>query len=50
MPTALILDLEDNILNIDVIKSRVQLRATPPTGTPAQYIAREFRAIVAESG
>lgn len=35
---------------LDVIKSRVQLRATPPTGTPVQYIAREFRAIVAESG
>lgn len=35
---------------LDVIKSRVQLRATPPTGTPVQYIAREVKTIVAESG
>ncbi|KAL0060001.1 hypothetical protein AAF712_013237 [Marasmius tenuissimus] len=35
---------------LDVIKSRVQLRATPPTGTPLQYVAGEFRAILAESG
>ncbi|KAF7310099.1 hypothetical protein MIND_00383200 [Mycena indigotica] len=35
---------------LDVIKSRIQLRETPPTGDPLQYIAREFRAIVAESG
>jgi hypothetical protein len=35
---------------LDVVKSRVQLRATPPTGTPVQYIARELKAIVAESG
>ncbi|THH30877.1 hypothetical protein EUX98_g3324 [Antrodiella citrinella] len=35
---------------LDVVKSRIQLRATPPTGTPVQYIARELRAIVAESG
>ncbi|KAJ7124055.1 mitochondrial carrier [Mycena crocata] len=35
---------------LDVIKSRIQLRDTPPTGTPVQYIAREFRTIVAESG
>lgn len=34
----------------DVIKSRIQLRDTPPTGTPVQYIAREFKLIVAESG
>ena len=35
----------------DVAKSRVQLRATlPPTGTPVQYIAREVKTIVAESG
>ena len=34
----------------DVVKSRVQLRATPPIGTPVQYIAHELRAIVAESG
>ncbi|KAJ7504107.1 hypothetical protein B0H11DRAFT_1905405 [Mycena galericulata] len=30
----------------DVIKSRIQLRSTPPTGTPVQYITREARAIV----
>ncbi|KAK1225625.1 hypothetical protein PQX77_011425 [Marasmius sp. AFHP31] len=35
---------------LDVIKSRVQLRATPPSGTPLQYVAGEFRAILAESG
>ncbi|OCB90947.1 hypothetical protein A7U60_g1800 [Sanghuangporus baumii] len=35
---------------LDVIKSRVQLRATPPTGTPVQYIAHEFKTIVGESG
>ncbi|KAJ7122144.1 mitochondrial carrier [Mycena epipterygia] len=35
---------------LDVIKSRVQLRDTPPTGTPVQYIAREFKLIVSESG
>ncbi|KAH9933147.1 mitochondrial carrier [Epithele typhae] len=35
---------------LDVIKSRVQLRATPPEGTPVQYIAREVRAVVAEAG
>ncbi|KAJ7721434.1 mitochondrial carrier [Mycena maculata] len=35
---------------LDVIKSRVQLRSTPPTGTPVQYIAREAKAIVAEGG
>ncbi|KAH9946445.1 mitochondrial carrier [Amylocystis lapponica] len=35
---------------LDVVKSRVQLRATPPSGTPVQYIAHELRAIVAESG
>jgi len=35
---------------LDVIKSRVQLRETPPTGTPVQYIAREARTIIAESG
>jgi solute carrier family 25 (mitochondrial carnitine/acylcarnitine transporter), member 20/29 len=34
----------------DVVKSRIQLRATPPTGTPVQYIAHELKAIVAESG
>ncbi|KAK0223441.1 mitochondrial carrier [Armillaria fumosa] len=35
---------------LDVIKSRVQLRPTPPLGTPVQYIAHEARAIMAESG
>ncbi|PAV23115.1 mitochondrial carrier [Pyrrhoderma noxium] len=35
---------------LDVIKSRVQLRATPPAGTPVQYVAHEFKAIVAEGG
>ncbi|KAF8270172.1 mitochondrial carrier domain-containing protein [Lactarius quietus] len=35
---------------LDVIKSRVQLRTTPPKGTPVQYIANELRAIIAESG
>ncbi|KAG7451412.1 mitochondrial carrier [Guyanagaster necrorhizus] len=35
---------------LDVIKSRVQLRPTPPSGTPVQYIAHETRAIMAESG
>jgi len=35
---------------LDVVKSRVQLRATPPTGTPVQYIAHELKAIVTESG
>jgi solute carrier family 25 carnitine/acylcarnitine transporter 20/29 len=34
----------------DVVKSRVQLRTTPPRGTPVQYIVNELRAIVAESG
>ncbi|KAF9476878.1 mitochondrial carrier [Pholiota conissans] len=35
---------------LDVVKSRVQLRATPPTGTPVRYIARELKAIVQEAG
>ncbi|KDQ56318.1 hypothetical protein JAAARDRAFT_208025 [Jaapia argillacea MUCL 33604] len=35
---------------LDVIKSRIQLRPIPPTGTPVQYIAREFGAILSESG
>ena len=34
----------------DVVKSRIQLRATPPEGTPVQYIAREIRTVIAESG
>ncbi|KAI0000968.1 mitochondrial carrier domain-containing protein [Russula vinacea] len=35
---------------LDVVKSRIQLRATPPRGTPVQYIASELKAVVAESG
>ncbi|KAF8873939.1 mitochondrial carrier [Infundibulicybe gibba] len=35
---------------LDVVKSRIQLRATPPTGTPVQYIFREIKMILAESG
>lgn len=35
---------------LDVVKSRVQLRPVPPTGTPVQYIATELKTIVAESG
>ncbi|KAF8813203.1 mitochondrial carrier [Phlegmacium glaucopus] len=35
---------------LDVVKSRIQLRSTPPTGTPIQYIAHELKAIVSESG
>ncbi|KAI9058508.1 mitochondrial carrier [Trametes sanguinea] len=35
---------------LDVVKSRVQLRATPPEGTPVQYIARELALVVRESG
>jgi solute carrier family 25 carnitine/acylcarnitine transporter 20/29 len=32
-----------------VVKSRVQLRNTPPVGTPVQYIAYELKEIVVES-
>ncbi|KAI0918928.1 hypothetical protein AcW1_003553 [Taiwanofungus camphoratus] len=35
---------------LDVVKSRVQLRATPPSGTPVQYIAHELKVIASESG
>ncbi|KAH9851793.1 mitochondrial carrier [Lenzites betulinus] len=35
---------------LDVVKSRIQLRATPPEGTPVQYIARELKLVVTESG
>ena len=38
------------LLSKDVIKSRVQLRTTPPKGTPVQYIVNELRAVVVESG
>ncbi|KAF9650953.1 mitochondrial carrier [Thelephora ganbajun] len=34
---------------LDVVKSRVQLRKTPPVGTPVQYIAHELKEIVVES-
>ena len=34
----------------DVVKSRVQLRSTPPAGNPVKYIGGEIRAIIAESG
>ena len=36
--------------HVDVVKSRVQLRAAPPEGTPVQYIGRELKAVVVESG
>ncbi|PPQ84351.1 hypothetical protein CVT25_013246 [Psilocybe cyanescens] len=35
---------------LDVVKSRIQLRATPPSGTPVQYIAHEIKTIIQESG
>ncbi|KAH9485823.1 Mitochondrial substrate carrier family protein G [Psilocybe cubensis] len=35
---------------LDVVKSRIQLRATPPSGTPVQYIAHEIKTIILESG
>ncbi|KAH7929508.1 mitochondrial carrier [Leucogyrophana mollusca] len=35
---------------LDVVKSRVQLRGTPPVGKPWQYINSEMQAVVAESG
>ncbi|KAI0826947.1 mitochondrial carrier [Trametes gibbosa] len=35
---------------LDVVKSRIQLRATPPEGMPIQYIARELKLVVSESG
>ncbi|KAG2049407.1 mitochondrial carrier [Suillus hirtellus] len=35
---------------LDVIKSRIQLRQTPPTGKPWQYMANEIRMVIAESG
>ena len=35
---------------IDVIKSRIQLRTTPPTSRPWTYINEELRAIVSEGG
>ncbi|TFK64288.1 mitochondrial carrier [Pluteus cervinus] len=35
---------------LDVVKSRIQLRATPPVGTPVQYILREFKDVLVESG
>ena len=35
---------------VDVVKSRIQLRAEPPKGSPIQYIVRELREIVIEAG
>ncbi|KAG1782048.1 mitochondrial carrier [Suillus placidus] len=35
---------------LDVIKSRIQLRQTPPTGKPWKYMATEIRMVIAESG
>lgn len=35
---------------LDVIKSRIQLRQTPPTGKPWKYITNEIRMVIAESG
>lgn len=35
---------------LDVIKSRIQLRTTPPTSRPWTYINLELRSIVADSG
>lgn len=35
---------------LDVIKSRIQLRQTPPTGKPWKYMASEIRMVIAESG
>ncbi|KAI0282875.1 mitochondrial carrier domain-containing protein [Russula aff. rugulosa BPL654] len=34
---------------LDVVKSRIQLRTTPPRGSPVQYIVAELRAVIAES-
>lgn len=55
LPTGFVMITDSSIaaflmLCADVVKSRIQLRATPPTGTPVQYIARELKAIVAEGG
>ncbi|KXN82442.1 Mitochondrial substrate carrier family protein S, partial [Leucoagaricus sp. SymC.cos] len=35
---------------LDVVKSRIQLRAEPPSGSPIQYIVRELRNVVIEAG
>ncbi|KIK81230.1 hypothetical protein PAXRUDRAFT_156545 [Paxillus rubicundulus Ve08.2h10] len=35
---------------LDVIKSRIQLRSTPPTSKPWTYINAELRTVVAEGG
>lgn len=35
---------------LDVIKSRIQLRQTPPTGKPWKYMTNEIRTVIAESG
>ncbi|KAG1728351.1 mitochondrial carrier [Suillus occidentalis] len=36
--------------SVDVIKSRIQLRQTPPTGKPWKYMTNEIRMVIAESG
>ncbi|KAG2073741.1 mitochondrial carrier [Suillus decipiens] len=35
---------------LDVIKSRIQLRQTPPAGKPWKYMTNEIRMVIAESG
>ncbi|KAF8351069.1 mitochondrial carrier [Amanita rubescens] len=35
---------------LDVVKSRVQLRSSPPVGNPFRYMNTELRAIVSETG
>lgn len=35
---------------LDVIKSRIQLRQTPPTGKPWKYMTNEIRMVITESG
>lgn len=35
---------------LDVIKSRIQLRQTPPTGKPWKYMTNEIKMVIAESG
>lgn len=35
---------------LDVIKSRIQLRQSPPTGKPWKYMTNEIRMVITESG
>ncbi|KAG1880226.1 hypothetical protein C8R48DRAFT_587678, partial [Suillus tomentosus] len=37
-------------LSVDVIKSHIQLRQTPPTGKPWKYMANEIRMVIAKPG